>query len=150
MMATESEVWENLHLIDRVAKRINIDSSLVADVGLEVLRSAAKTHRPERGEFRPYAMVCLKTALLHYKKKQGLCCELVDIPDYGQTEPEDLSYFDVSVEQLRDRVTEEEYELLYAWFVENTSRAVLEARYGVLRTTLWVRVQKLLKRVRKI
>jgi hypothetical protein len=149
MMATESEVWESMNLIDLVAKRINIDSSLVAGVGLDVLRSAALTHRPERGPFRPYALVCLKSALLKYKRKQGLCCELVDIADSRQTDPEETLPFGVSVEQLRDSVTEEEYELLYSWFVENTSRAALEARYGVLRTTLWVRVQKILKRVRQ-
>lgn len=144
-MATEDEVWSHMSLIDQVAKQINLDPSLAADVGLEVLRSAAKTHKPERGPFKPYARVCLKTALLSYKRKQGLNFDLVDVEDSRQIEPEEP----VVVENIRDLITEEEYELLYAWFVENTSRAVLEARYGVIRSTLWVRVQKILKRVRK-
>lgn len=144
-MATDADVWENMNLIDLVAKRINLDSSLAAGVGLDVLRSAALTHKPERGPFKNYALVCLKTALLDYKRKQGLSYELFDLPDSRQSEPEQV----IPVENIRDLVTEDEYELLYAWFVENTSRAVLEARYGVIRTTLWVRVQKILKRVRK-
>ena len=151
-MATDADVWQNMDLIDRVAKQINLDPSLASDVGLDVLRSAMKTHRPEReASFRTYATVCLKTALLSYKRKQGLCCDLVDIQDSRQTDPSEQNTFGEPYpeENIRDLVTEEEYELLQAWFVENTARAALEARYGLNRTTLWVRVQKILKRVRK-
>jgi hypothetical protein len=152
LMATDAEVWEHMSLIDQIARQINLDSSLAADVGLDILRSAAKTHRPERGPFKPYAKVCLKTGLLNYKRKQGLCYQITDQEDSRQMEQIhqlDDAESALPIESIRDLVTEEEYELLYAWFVECTSRAALEARYGVLRTTLWVRVQKILKRVRK-
>lgn len=148
-MASEQDVWENLPLVERVARRVGIDGCLVSDLGLEVLRSAAKTHKPERGEFKPYAQKCLYTAMLSYKQKQGL-----SMPSFEQMEPEILDTsvesIGVSIDQLRELVSEEEYELLYDWFVSSSSRAALEAKYGLTRVTLWVRVQKLLKRVKKV
>lgn len=152
-MATESDVWEAMPLVEFVATRLGIDSSLVADLGLEVLRSAALTHRPERGEFKPYAKLCLKSAMLSYQRKQGLVRltesgQMNDFPviESGETDSTNL---DLPIDQLRELVSDEEYTLLHEWLVENTSRAVLEAKYGVIRSTLWVRVQKILKRVRK-
>src|SRR3954471_10079598 len=126
-MATESDVWEAMPLVEFVATRLGIDSSLVADLGLEVLRSAMLTHRPERGEFKPYAKLCLKSAMLSYQRKQGLVRltesgQMNDFPviESEEGDPSSSTSLDLPIDRLRDLVSEEEYTLLHEWLVENT------------------------------
>ena len=141
------DIWEHLSLVEKTAKRVGVDASLVADLGFEVLQECSKNHTESKGSFRRYASVALKNAFVRYKRSRKEV-PLFEGEEFRQPVVEPLNIAGGrSLEDLRSQVTEAEYELLRDWYVSGYSREELMRKYGRSRQYLWQWLQRILKKI---
>lgn len=132
--------FDHLSLSEEIAKKLGVDSDLVANLGLEVLQRCERTFDASMGSFKAYAKKALRYEFLRWKRQQE---RVVGIHEnvIQQTDEKPLIDFDVSL--LRSRLTDEEYQLLYAHYVDGKSMVLLSHEYGIDRTQVWKRLQKI-------
>jgi len=143
-----SDIWNHLKLVERIAKRVGVDPDLVAELGLQVLQDCEKNHDESRGSFSTYAMTALRNAFVRYKKAKKEV-PILEGEDFRHIQVPALNVtgdVPMSIEELQALLSEEEYELIHDWYCSDKSREELTHKYGMLRQSLWAKVQRIMKR----
>jgi DNA-directed RNA polymerase specialized sigma24 family protein len=143
------DVWAELPYAERMAKRMRIDPSLVNELALKTLMDARRTWVDDGRRFHSYAMVALRKQFRAWKHSQPVTEEahpniVRQSDDSAQLE---LGW-EARLAAIRRRMTECEFELLRAHYVDGWSMEELAKREGCTRGTIWNRIRKILDKVR--
>jgi predicted DNA-binding protein (UPF0251 family) len=143
------DLWKHISLVERVAKKLRIDASLVAELGLEVLQKCYATHDESKGRFDKYASVALTQAFMRYKRGKKEV-PILEGEEFRQNEPEVLNLSEgipLSIDEVRGKLNQDELELLTDWHCSDMSRDEMSQKYGRSRQYLWQWVQRITKKL---
>lgn len=147
-------LWNNMDLIETQARRVGLDAALVSELGFEVLRKATRTYVEGRGEFRAYAKKCLSAAYSDFRRHHikhvvldGDPTEDQAVLSFGQKPEPDVSFSAADLDEVRSKLTSDEFDLLMQHYVEGTSMEDLGVRDGVIRQTVWARIRRAMRKL---
>lgn len=146
-------IWENMDLVEQCARRAGVDDALAAQEGLDALHRALANFDEARGTtFRAYARKCVMNAMLSVRRREqkhrgidgnDMVYEALHNETSGQdTDPAHL------LRELREKLTDEELYIVHEHLVCGRRLEDIGVELGVIKQTIWGRLQRALRKAR--